>query len=195
MTEQKKQIKPLMNDGTIKLYCRYVDDTLLVVKPQSVSCIHKLLNGFDKNLKFTVDLFENEVPLFLDFEISPDGISIYVKGTYTGLYVNYTSFVPWTHRTAWIRSLVTRALKICSICSSDKLSQELKLIKKHASWNDFSEYIVNSIFCKTLQGYQDKSEPNRTAKQKKPVAIYFRFPYYGDKGLQKEPVVIYFRFP
>ena len=115
MTElEDKVIKHLINDGTIKFYCRYVDDTLLVVKPQDVSRIHKLLNSFDKNLKFTIDFFENEVPHFLDLEMSPDGITIYRKDTNTGLYVNYTSFVPWTHRTAWIRSLVTRALKICS---------------------------------------------------------------------------------
>ena len=39
----------LVNDGTIKFYCQYVDDTLLVVKPQDVSRIHKSLTGFDKN--------------------------------------------------------------------------------------------------------------------------------------------------
>ena len=120
-------------DGTIKFYCQYVDDTLLVVKPQDISCIHKLLNSFDKNLKFTIDLFENEVPHFPDLKMSPDGISIYRKDTNTGLYVNYTTFVPWTHRTAWIRSLVTHALK----SNNNKLSQESKLIKKLISWNHF----------------------------------------------------------
>ena len=39
------------------------------------------MNSFDKNLKFTVDLFENEVPHFFDLEMSPDGISIYQKDT------------------------------------------------------------------------------------------------------------------
>ena len=114
MTElENKVIKPamvscsIMNDGTVKFYCRYVDDTLLVVTPQDVSRIHKLLNGFDKNLKFTVDLFENEVLHFLDLKISLDGISIYRKDTNAGLYVNYTSFVPRTHRITWVRSLVT----------------------------------------------------------------------------------------
>ena len=67
MTElEGKVIKPLIKDGAIKFYCCYVDDTLLVVKPQDVSRIHKLLNSFDKNLKFAVDLFENEVHHFLD---------------------------------------------------------------------------------------------------------------------------------
>ena len=68
----------------------------------------------------TVDLFENEVPHFSDLEISPEGISIYRKGTNIGLYVNYTSFVPWAHSTTWIRSLVTRALE----SSINKISQE-----------------------------------------------------------------------
>ena len=31
-----------MNDGTAKFYWRYIDDTLLVVKPQNVSRIHKM---------------------------------------------------------------------------------------------------------------------------------------------------------
>ena len=70
------------------------------------------------------------------------------------------------------------------VCSSNKLSQELKLSKKFASWNDFSKYIVNSIFRNSLQAHEDKSEPNVTAKQKEHVVIYFRFPYYEDKGLQ-----------
>ena len=177
---EDKVIKSLINDGTIKFYCRYVDDTLHVVKPQDVSGIHKLLTSFDKNLKFTTDLFENEVPHFLDLGMSPNGISIYRKDTNTGLYVNYTSFVPSIHRTTWIRILVTCVLRTCS---SNKLPQELKLIKKFASGNDFPKHTVNSIFCKTRWAHEDKSEPNPTAKQKEPVAIYFRFPYYGDKGL------------
>ena len=69
------------------------------------------------------------------------------------------------------------------MCSSNKLSQELKLIKKFASWNDFSKYIVNSIFCKTLRAQQDQSESNLTEKQKEPVVIYFRFLCYGDNSL------------
>ena len=64
------------------------------------------------------------------------------------------------------------------------MSQELKVIKKFTFWNDFPKCIVNSIFRKTVQTHEDKSEPNLTAKQKELVVVYFRFPYYEDKGLQ-----------
>ena len=73
---------------------------------------------------------------------------------------------------------------VLKVCSSNKLSQELKLSKKFASWNDFSKYIVNSIFQNSLHAHEDKSELNVTAKQKKHVVIYFDFPYYEDKRLQ-----------
>ena len=139
------------------------------------------MNSSDKNLKFTVDLFENEVPHFLDLEMSLDEILILRKDSNTGLYVNYTSFVHWTHCNAWIRSLVTHAFKICS---SNEMSHELKLIKNFATSNEFPKYIVDNIFRKTIQAHEDKSEPNLTAKQKELVVIYFRFPYYDGKGLK-----------
>ena len=103
---ESKVIKPLMNNGTVKFYCQYVDDTLLVVKQQDVSRVHKLLNGFFKNLKFAVDLLENEVLRFLDLKMLPDRISIYWKDTNTGLYANYTSFVSSTYHNAWISVIV-----------------------------------------------------------------------------------------
>ena len=99
-------IKSLIADGTIKFYSCFVDDTLLVMKPENVSQVHKALNKFDNNLHLTVDTFQNEAPHFVDLEFSPNGIIIFQKDTITGLYINFTIFVPWTNCTLWIRSLV-----------------------------------------------------------------------------------------
>ena len=93
-------IKPLIANGTIKFYSRFVDDTLLLIKHGNVKEVHNSLNKFDKNLRLTVDTFQNKVPHFLDLKFSPGGISIFQKDTNTGLYVNFTSFVPWTYRTS-----------------------------------------------------------------------------------------------
>ena len=97
---EEKVIKPLINDNTVKFYARYVDDTLFVIKRKDVGRIQNLLIKFNPNLRFTVDLFQNEVPHFLDLELSPDGISIFRKNTNTGLCTHFSSYVPWTHRTA-----------------------------------------------------------------------------------------------
>ena len=63
---EQKVIKPLINDKTINFYTRYVGDTLFVIKREDVRRIQNLLNNFDPNLRFTVDLFENEVRHLLD---------------------------------------------------------------------------------------------------------------------------------
>lgn len=82
MTELEKLIiNDLVVDGTIKFYGRYVDDTLLVVKPEDIPLIHDLLNKFDPSLRFTVDYFQDVVPHFLDLELCPDGITIFRKDT------------------------------------------------------------------------------------------------------------------
>ena len=103
MTECEKVIADnLVKEGTIKFYVPYVDDTLLLVKRQDIDKVFKEFNGLDKNLKFTVDRFENETPHFLDLEICP---KIFQKNTHTGEYFNMDSFTLWKSRTALIRSL------------------------------------------------------------------------------------------
>ena len=67
-------IKPLIINSTIKLYTRFVDDTSLLIKPDNVKEVHNSLKKIDKILCFTVDMFQNKLPHFLDLELSPDGI-------------------------------------------------------------------------------------------------------------------------
>ena len=77
MTECEKVIVDnLAKEGTIKFYVRYVDDTLLLVKLQGIVKVLKAFNGFDKNLKFVADKFENETPHFLELGICPNGLTI-----------------------------------------------------------------------------------------------------------------------
>ena len=113
MTELEKMIvDDMINSGLIKFYARYVDDTLLLVKPEDIDRIITRFNNFHPNLEFTVDKFEDAVPHLLDLEIHPDGLSIYRKDAHTAQFVNYNSFTKFNHKTAWIRSLVTRAKRL-----------------------------------------------------------------------------------
>ena len=87
MTElENKVIKPLTNNGTVKFYCWYVSHTLRVVKPQETSRIHEL-NGFDKNFKFTIDLFDNEVAPFFSTRKSYQMESRFTRRTLTLCYI------------------------------------------------------------------------------------------------------------
>ena len=77
-------IKKLFDTGKIKFYCRYVDYTLLLMKPEDIQLVQNLFNSFEKNLRFTVDRFQNEVPHFLDIKMSGQGLTISRKNPHTG---------------------------------------------------------------------------------------------------------------
>ena len=146
MTEfEKVVVENLIKTSIVKLYARYVDDTLLVVKRKDIDFIIQKFNSFDKRLKFTIDTFEHCVPHFLDIEICPNDLG---KNTETGQYTNINSFTLWKWETSWIASLVVRAKRICC---NDNLNKENRLLKNFTSWNGFPKNITNSIIKKALK--------------------------------------------
>ena len=117
------------------------------MKPEDIQLVQNLVNSFHKNLRFTVDRFENKVRHFLDIKMSAQGWTIYRKNTHTGQYVHYDSFTSWNYKISWIFSLVTRDKRICSV---NLLPEEINEIKKLASWNGFPKFISTSIIKRAL---------------------------------------------
>ena len=83
-------VKELVDKSLVKLYMRYVDDTLLLVKDKDINCIHKRLNSFGKNIKFTVDTFPDGNIYFSDIKADKNHTDIYYKDTHTGQYTSFT---------------------------------------------------------------------------------------------------------
>ena len=106
LTEFEKAIvNDLIKTRIITFDRRYVDDTLVLIKPKDIPFVLDKFNSFDKNLKFIIDNFDNSKIHFLDLGISNSGIDIYRKSTCTGQYTRFDSFEPWSRKTAWVRSL------------------------------------------------------------------------------------------
>ena len=144
MTEFEQEIvKPLINSGLIRFYKRYVDDTLILMKPSDVQLILTKFNSFHPNLQFTVDEFSDNDIHFLDIHIHPSGTSVYRKPTHTGQYSHISSFTLWSRKIAWIRALVNRAYKICS--NATLLNNELKQIQNFMSWNGFPRKLTQKL--------------------------------------------------
>ena len=181
MTElERVVVDPMLEDGTLKFYGRYVDDTLLLVKPERVDEVLAKFNAYHRSLQFTVDKFENEVPHFLDLELHRTGISIYRKPTHTGQFTHYESFTKWGHRVAWIRSLVNRAR---NLCDPSKLKQEIRTIKKFASWNGFPKWIANSVVKKAMEPqHRHQEREDALQDQEQGETIYLSLPYLGSQG-------------
>ena len=66
VTEFEKVIVNDLKILELAFYRHYVDDTLVLIKPKDIPFVLNKFNSFDKNLKFTVDNFENGKIHFLD---------------------------------------------------------------------------------------------------------------------------------
>ena len=101
-------IKPLINNGTIAFYKRYVEDTIVLAKPCDLDRILKQCNSFHPQIQFTIDQFSDNDIHFLDIQILLNGTTVYRKQTYTGQYQHFSSYAPWSRKIAWIRALIHR---------------------------------------------------------------------------------------
>ena len=177
MTElESKIIKPLIDRGIVKFYCRYVDDTLVLIKPENIDYVHNLINNFHPNLKFTVDTFNDSSVHFLDLLIMDNlDIDIYRKDTFTGQYINFNSFTPWHYKVSWIRSLFFRCK---TICSNDTLfNKQVKFVSELMSWNGFPSRVRKTL-CNKFQ--KETTKVDRTNIEK--PMLWLNLPYLGKNG-------------
>ena len=59
-------VKPLIETGVLRFICGYVDDTLVFIKKDKIQHALNSFNSFDKNLRFSVDTFDDGNIHFLD---------------------------------------------------------------------------------------------------------------------------------
>ena len=136
----------------------------------------------DQNIRFTFDTFSDEPPHFLDLNLDGNKFSIYRKNTFTGQYTYFDSFEPWKHRTAWLRSLLSRVYKICS---PSNLKQELNFIKRIASWNGFPKQVVSALIKRFRQHHDTNNDTDETTDNNQTApTLWFEMPYIGQKGEQ-----------
>jgi hypothetical protein len=184
-TFEDEIVRPLISSIIIKFYSRYVDDTLVLIRPSDIPTVLQKFNYFDPQIQFTHEEFtDNNDIHFLDIKISSSGTSIYRKSTHTGQYVHLSSFTPWCRKTAWLRSLVYRAHKICS--NSVLLKNELQNIAHFASWNGYPRRLANKL----IESFTPKSSPNDNTtittntedNVTDPPKIWIHLPFVGKRG-------------
>ena len=78
-------------DKEVKLWRRFVDDTICFVKMDSLNHVLLTINSFHKNIKFTMEIEQNSAIPFLEVLLirTPQKIhtTVYRKRTNTNLYM------------------------------------------------------------------------------------------------------------
>ena len=101
------------------LYRRFVDDTFSVFLGENeAQMFFNRLNALHPALRFTMESEDESRLPFMDVLVQRQNgdlvRSVFRKPTFTGLYTRWDSFSPTHQKIALIRSLVSRARKICS---------------------------------------------------------------------------------
>ena len=177
MEMESEIVKPLETKGVIKHYMRYVDDTLVLIRPENIETVLRKFNSFHNNLHFTVDTFDGRDIHFLDPKIEGIETDVYDKLTHTGQYFDFTSQSPWNLKTASVKALVNRAKKICSTLQN--FNRQLHKIKKFMAWNNYPIYIDKGFLKRQLKG-----KPEKQTKPHDLIKIYLKVPYLGKQGEQ-----------
>ena len=133
-----------------RLWKRYVDDILEVVKKGSVERLTDHINQIDStgNIKFTYETeIESSIP-FLDTLIvkKPYGsikLLVYRKKTHTDQYLHFTSHHPLQHKLSVIRTLMDRRDKVVTE-PQDKEQEEHK-IKEALKLCGYPEWAFNQV--------------------------------------------------
>ena len=166
-------------NNTIKpgVYFRYVDDTFVIFGSE-LECdrFHVNLNQLHPALNFTVEKEQNNSLNFLDVSVEKGGTgfltSIYRKPTFTGQYIRWNSFSPKARKINLIKTLVHRALMICS---KTRLDSELGTIKQLLIDNGYPEDVLVSCIKEKLANI---SSEKQFGPEKCPV--YLKLPWIGN---------------
>ena len=163
------------------LYCRFVDDTFSIFNTEAEACsFFRRLNDLHPDLQFTMEReTENRLP-FMDVSIERVGNdlvrSIYRKLTFTGLYTRWDSFAPTGQKISLIKSLASRALRICSVST---LPEELRRLSTIFVKNGYPSNLVDKIIRGTTVKREVTNDGVDLAEGQQMASVFIRLPWMG----------------
>ena len=166
-------------------YRRYVDDTFVLFS--DLSHANLLLNNINSKydrIHFTMECESANKRAFLDCKIHRSELTnkfkcaVYRKETFSGLGTSYYSLCCFNFKLNGIRTLFSRANKICSNYSF--IHSEFEFLTNYFISNDFPRFFIES---RIHRFWRNGFEPNvhdtsgNTFKTK-----YFSLPYFGSQS-------------
>ena len=168
-------------------YNRFVDDTFSIFDSvQKSRDFFELLNNLHPALKFTVEGEVNHELPFMDVAVKREneGLTrtVYRKPTFTGQYMRWESFAPTQQKIGLIRSLTSRALKICS---KEKLQAEICTLKQIFTDNGYPTDVVDRVVFKTCELQKMCHDVAATTSEEVSMrTVVLRLPWIGHKSTE-----------
>ena len=160
-------------------YRRYVDDTFVIFKEQShVTQFLDYLNTRHRNINFTYEIEEENKIAFLDTLIVKENgtlsSAVYRKPTFTGLGLNYLSFIPNIFKINSITTLLNRAFNLSS--SYETFHSEISKLRKYFVSNSYPTFLFDKVLKRFLNS---KFLPAVTVNTVRKDVRYIKIPFLG----------------
>ena len=134
-------------------YKTYVDNSFVLFnKPEHAQYFLESMNKKHKNMKFSIETEINGSLSFPDVKIFRENnkfvTSVFRKETFSGVYTNFTSFIPLEYTFGLVHTLLNR----CFNLSSDffKFDHEIDKFKKILSKNEYPQKFIDKGIQKFL---------------------------------------------
>ena len=165
-----------------ELYKRYVDDTFLLFRsPEHPKQFLDYLNNQHPNIKFTMELEEQNKLSFLDLNVEKScnafHTSVYRKSTFTGLGLSFFSNCNFRFKVNGISTLLNRAYNLSS--DYKLLHFEFEFLRKFFSSNGYPAKLIDA----QIRKFMDKMHsPKTVTADKNEKVMYFSLPYFGHQS-------------
>ena len=134
------------------IYRRFVDDMFSIFNrgEEGAVSFFEQLNSLHPALRFTMECEQERKLPFMDVLLTRRNgklvRSVYRKPMFTGLYVRWDSFSPMDQKIAAVKSLFSRAMRICS---ASELGGEVVIIRSIFANNGFPTAVIDRMIQRT----------------------------------------------
>ena len=161
-------------------YKRFVDDIFVLFKKREhLEPFLSYMNKRHNNINFSFETEKNGVLPFLDVKIFREKnkfvTSIFRKDSFSGVYTNFTSFIPLEYKFGLVYTLLYRCFNIVSDLS--KFHHEVSELKKILTKNAYPQRFIDKVIFKFLNNCFI-TKPQVATVLKKELSIIL--PYLGN---------------
>ena len=156
---------------------------LVFKKREHIDEFFNYLNGKHPNIRFTKEYENGNKLSFLDMNVNKVrrggimtfNLSIFRKSTFTGLGMNYHSYVFNNFKINNIRTFIFRAYRLCSTWCD--FNHEVQFLLRYFKSNGYPESVVFKVINKFLNSIFHSKSIVLTAEK---YTMYFKFPFLSN---------------
>ena len=151
---------------------------MLFKKPEHVKHFVDYMNRKHKNINFLFETKKDEQMPFLDVNVFHENgmflTNVYRKETFTGVYTNFSSFIPLEHKLGLVYTLLHFCF--CLVSDMSKFHFENEKFKEILLSNGYSNKFIDKCISKLMNKLHIKKPVMLTAPKKQ---LYLVLPYMG----------------